>query len=191
MMNTIVCLVGMCGSGKSVVGEELVHQKYAYLRFGQIVMDTIKEQGLEVCEANEKKIRDGLRQKYGMAAFALLNLPKLDLLIQKSNVVADGLYSWAEYKVLKEHFGSRMKVVAVIAPPELRYARLEARTNVDAKMINRPMTREMAIKRDYSEIEISDKGGPIAMADYNILNMGSVEELKKQINKMLEWLNKV
>jgi len=32
-----------------------------------------------------------------MAAYAKLNLPRIDETLQKSNVVLDGLYSWEEY----------------------------------------------------------------------------------------------
>ncbi|MFH1276184.1 MAG: AAA family ATPase [Candidatus Woesearchaeota archaeon] len=187
-MNKVVCLVGMCGSGKSVVGEEFVKHGYKYIRFGQIVMDTIKERGLEVSEENERKIREGLRAEHGMAAFAILNLPKIETLLKEGNVIADGLYSWDEYKVLKEHFSDKLAVIAIIVPPELRYTRLEARTQVDEKMINRPMTREMAKKRDYAEIENSDKGGPIAMADYNIFNTGTFEEFLAEINRVIKEL---
>jgi dephospho-CoA kinase len=40
------------------------------------------------------------------------------------NVVIDGLYSWAEYKILKEKFNNTMKVVCIHAAPDIRYKRL-------------------------------------------------------------------
>ena len=120
-MKKIICIVGMAGAGKSLVSDELVKQGYKFLRFGQITLDKVKERGLKPVEANEKKIREEIRKKHGMGAFALLNIPKLDDLLKKSNVVVDGLYSWSEYKVLKEKYGDLMSVVAVFAPPEMRY----------------------------------------------------------------------
>lgn len=47
----------MAGSGKSIVSDELVKTGFLYLRFGQITLDKIKEDGLEVNEVNEKKVR--------------------------------------------------------------------------------------------------------------------------------------
>ncbi|MDD2696833.1 MAG: AAA family ATPase [Candidatus Pacebacteria bacterium] len=186
MPNKIVCIVGMPGSGKSTVADEMVNKGFAYLRFGQITLDKIKEEGLEVNEANEKRIREDFRKQYGMAAFAVLNIPKIDGLIENSNVVVDGLYSWSEYKILKEKYGDSMFVLSVYAPPGLRYERLGGRsvTN-DDKQRFRNFTEKEAKARDYAEIENLEKGGPIAMADFTIINTGTIDELKNDLNKFL------
>lgn len=180
----------MCGSGKSIVAEELVKQGCAYVRFGQLTMDIIKEQNLPPTEENERKIRENLRKEHGMGAYALLNRPKFDALLEKGQVVGDGLYSWSEYKILKEHYGDRMQVVCVYAPPALRYRRLEARTQLDKNLQNRPLTREQAHARDYAEIENIEKGGPIAMADWCIVNSGDIEHLKAEVKRFLEGTQK-
>lgn len=138
----IIAVVGMCGAGKSVVSDFLAKEGYQFLRFGQITLDEIKKREMELTEENEKQIREELRQKYGMAAFALLNQEKIDSLLENGNVVVDGLYSWSEYKTLKDKYGESIKIVAVLAPPSERYSRLEQRVRVDEKMRNRPFTRE-------------------------------------------------
>jgi dephospho-CoA kinase len=182
-MNKVFCIVGMCGSGKSVVGDELVKRDYGYVRFGALTLDIIKEKGLELNEENEKKVREQLRKEHGMGAYAKLNLPKIDELLLNGNVVADGLYSWTEYKILKEHFSDKMVVVAVLAPPALRYSRLENRElSNDGKF--RPIPKEDSKKRDYAEIENIEKGGPIAMADIYLVNTGNLEDLKEQIKQI-------
>jgi dephospho-CoA kinase len=186
MDNKIICVVGMPGAGKSLVSDELVKHGFAYLRFGQITLDKIKELGLEPTEANEKKIREDFRKEYGMAAFATLNIPKIDELFRQSNVVVDGLYSWSEYKVLKEKYGESMYVLAVYAPPKLRYERLKNRSvKNDAKQRFRSLTEEDARARDHAEIENLEKGGPIVMADFTITNTGTIDTLKESVNKIL------
>jgi len=186
MGNKIVFIVGMTGSGKSVVADELVKRGFAYVRFGQIVIDEVKKRGLEINEVNEKAMREGLRKEHGMGAMATLNIPKFDEFLKTSNVVGDGLYSWTEYKILKEKYGNNMYVLAVFAPPELRYERLENRTAAnDPNTRFRPITREDSKKRDFAEIENIEKGGPIAMADFTIINTGAVEEIKTQLEKFI------
>jgi len=186
-MNKIVFIVGMTGSGKSVISDELVKKSFGFVRFGQITLDKVKEEGLEVNEVNERKVREGFRKKYGMAAFAILNIPKLDKLLKKSNVVGDGLYSWSEYKVLKEKYGDSMYVVAVYSPPEMRYERLENRDiENDEKQRFRSTTKKESKLRDYAEIENSEKGGPIAMADFTIINTGTLDELKEKVKDILK-----
>lgn len=191
MANKIICVVGMPGAGKSLVSDELVKQGFAYLRFGQITLDKVKELGLEPTEVNEKKIREGFREEKGMAAFAILNTPKIDELLERSNVVVDGLYSWAEYKILKEKYGEAMYVLAVYAPPKIRHKRLRDRSIVDdPKQRFRSLTEKDARARDYAEIENIEKGGPIAMADFTIINTGMIEEVKEKTNEILSEIIK-
>lgn len=187
-MSKLVCIVGMTGSGKSVVSDFLVKRGYSFLRFGQITLDIVKERGLEPTEVNEKKIREDVRKEHGMGAYALLNIPKFDALLEKGNVVGDGLYSWSEYKILKEKYGKDLFVIAVYAPPKLRYERLVNRnlSSTDTAMRNRPATFDSAKARDYAEIENIEKGGPIAMADFTLINTDGVEELISQLIKAVE-----
>ena len=70
----IVFIVGMAGSGKSIISDELVKEGFSYVRFGQIVIDEIKKRGLEVNETNEKTVREELRREHGMGAMAKLNM---------------------------------------------------------------------------------------------------------------------
>jgi len=186
----IVFIVGMPGAGKSIVSDELVKDGFAYVRFGQIVIDEIKKRGLEVNEVNEKVVREELRKEHGMGVMATLNMQTFDELLKKSNVVGDGLYSWTEYKILKEKYGERMHVLAVYAPPRLRYDRLENRSaEGDADSRFRSIPKEKSKSRDYAEIEGIEKGGPIAMADFTIINTGSVEDAKTQLQNFLKQLN--
>ncbi len=188
-MNKIIFIVGMAGAGKSAVSDELVKKGFGFVRFGQITLDKAAEEG-DVSEANEKRIREEVRKEHGMAAYAILNIPKFDKLLESGNVVGDGLYSWDEYKVLKEKYGDNMYVIAVYAPPETRYERLENRAvENDPNNRFRSTTKEESKSRDYAEIENIEKGGPIAMADYTIINTGTLEELKKEINRILLEIN--
>lgn len=185
--NKIVFVVGMAGAGKSMVSDELVKKGFAFLRFGQITLDKVKEQGLEPNEVNERKVREGLRKEHGMGAFATLNIPKFDELLKESNVVGDGLYSWSEYKILEERYGDSMYVIAVYAPAKLRYQRLGNRAvEKDEKQRFRSFTKEEAKARDYAEIENSEKGGPIAMADFTINNTGTIDGLKQEVKNILK-----
>jgi dephospho-CoA kinase len=189
-MNRFIALVGMAGSGKSVVADELIRKGYQFFRFGQITMDIIREKGLDVNEANERMIRENVRKEHGMGAYALLNIPKIEKFLENGHVVGDGLYSWSEYKILRVKFGSRMSVLAVYAPPALRYERLSSRKQLsdDKDIRNRQMTPEQARSRDFAEIENIEKAGPIAMADFTLVNTGSMQNLIDQLNAALNLI---
>jgi hypothetical protein len=49
----------------------------------------------------------------------------------------------------------------------------------------RPLTAGQASSRDRSEIENINKGGPIAMADFTIINEATLEELNRQAGKIV------
>jgi dephospho-CoA kinase len=179
----VVALVGMPGSGKSEVAGVFESCGYQKIRFGDITDEEVKRRGLKLNEENERLAREDLRKQQGMAAYAILNLPGIEAALKTSNVVIDGLYSWEEYKYLKDKLGGRLKTVAVWAPPGLRYARLTNRPV-------RPLTAGQAGERDYAEIENVNKGGPIAMADYTISNCSSLDSLVEQSNNIIRVLKR-
>jgi len=177
----VVAIVGMAGAGKSEVAGVFEKHGFKGVRFGDITDEELKNRGLEPNEENERYIRQQLRKEHGMAAYAKLNLPRIDSSLKASNVVVDGLYSWEEYILLKEYYGGRFTVVAVWASPATRHGRLVRRAK-------RPLTLEEAASRDKSEIENSNKGGPIAMADFTIINEASLKELEKETERVLAAL---
>jgi len=177
----VVSIVGMAGSGKSEVARVFEGAGFARVRFGDITDEEVSRRGLELNEKNERLVRQQLRVEHGMAAYAKLSLPKIDRLLESGSVVVDGLYSWEEYILMKNRYGERFAVVAVWSSPETRHQRL-------AKRPIRPLTREEAASRDIAEIQELNKGGPIAMADFTIINASSPEALERETKKVLAAL---
>jgi dephospho-CoA kinase len=177
----IVAVVGMTGSGKSEVSRIFAEEGFFYIRFGDITENEITKRGLEVNEENERHIREQLRRELGMAAYAKLNLPEIDAAMKKSNVVIDGLYSWEEYLFLKENYGEYFNVVAVWSSPKTRYTRLMTRQV-------RGLTTDEASNRDKAEIENLNKGGPIAMADFTIINESFMDDLETEVLRVIGWI---
>lgn len=177
-MNKLYAIVGMCGSGKSIASDYLVSKGFNKVYFGGVTMDKLKEANLEVNPENEKMMREKLRSELGMGAFAIVLLPKIKECINNGNTVLDGVYSYDEVKILKENF-PELKIIAIVCDKDIRYNRLSIREV-------RPLTNEEASARDIAEVENIAKAPPIAMADYYILNNGSVEEYKTRLEEILE-----
>ena len=175
----VVALVGMPGSGKSEVAKVFEANCYKTIRFGDVTDEEVKKRGLELNEKNEKSVREEMRALHGMAVYAVLNLPRIEAALKSSDVVLDGLYSWEEYKYLVQELGKKFEIIAVWAPPRLRYSRLKQRKI-------RPLSPEQAKARDFAEIENVNKGGPIAMADYTISNDSTLESLIAQANNIIK-----
>lgn len=177
----VVAIVGMTGAGKSEVARVFEEHGFEKVRFGDITDEELHNRGWEPNEENERRVREELRKKHGMAAYAKSSLPKIDRSLRSSNVVLDGLYSWEEYNLLKERYGEKFGVLAVWSSPATRHARLAHRAE-------RALTLKEAASRDKSEIENIKKGGPIAMADFTILNENSLEKLKEETERVLSAL---
>jgi dephospho-CoA kinase len=176
----ILTFVGMTGAGKSACVDYLEAKGYPSVYFGGITVGEVKRRGLEVNETNEKMVREELRSTEGKDVMAKRIAVEIEHLANagQTHIVADGLYSWSEYKFFKERFGSNAVIVAVTAPRHTRHERLMHRPV-------RPFTREDAIRREYNEIENIEKGGPIANADFTIVNDGGLDDLYKKLDALL------
>lgn len=174
----------MPGAGKSVCVEYLENKGVPSVYFGGVTIDEVKARGLEVNEANEKHVREDIRAKEGKAAYAKRMINKINGLFNDGHdyVVADGLYSWTEYREFKGVFADAAVIIAIMAPRKVRHARLAERPV-------RPLTETEATSRDYAEIENLEKGGPIANADYTMLNNSSFEDLLDQLQTILSEEN--
>jgi dephospho-CoA kinase len=177
----VVSVVGMTGAGKTEVARVFEESGFVRIRFGDLTDREIEQRGLELNEENERFVREFLRKQYGMAAYAKLNLPRIDETLKQSSVVIDGLYSWEEYTFLKNYYREDFCVVAVLASPETRYARLTSRSS-------RRLTLAEATSRDMAEVENLNKGGPIAMADFTIINESSLGNLRKEVKRIIAQL---
>lgn len=180
-MSRLVALVGMPGSGKSVATAVFTQRGFQKIYFGDLTFEKLKETGQEINEQNERAMREKLRHDHGMAAYALLNTPKIETLLKQGDVVIESMYSWEEYLVLKGKFPF-LQVMAIYSPPKLRSQRLAVRPV-------RPLTEDEVNSRDKSQIELLHQAGPIAIADVTVVNTGSEDELKKEVEKFIDGQN--
>lgn len=177
----LLAIVGMAGAGKSVIIDYLTDRGIPKSYFGGMNLKEMTKRGIEITPENEKIFRKQIREEEGNDWVARQVIAEVNDLIAagQKRIVLDGLYSWTEYKTLKKEFpGDRLTVIAVVSPRHLRYERLAARPV-------RPFDRQAARERDYHEIETIEKGGPIAIADYYIVNDGSIEDLESKLKNIL------
>lgn len=182
MAKILIALTGMAGAGKSDVATYFKEKGFPVIRFGEQTDMGLVEKNMPLTEENERAYRVGLRKDLGMAAYAMAAKSKIDGVLSKHDtVILDGLYSWDEYKYLKQHY-PQLIVVGVFADRSVRYDRLQKRPV-------RALEKAQAEQRDMTEIEEIQKAGPIAMADYILENNGTLEELRKKIDALLQRLN--
>lgn len=178
----ILAIVGMPGSGKTEAGQYFLNKtNWPKVYFGDITFEEVKRLGLELNEANERKAREGIRDRLGMGSYAILSLPKIKEFFINSSVLLESMYSWEEYLEIKKEFGDNFKILAIYSSPETRIDRLTKRPI-------RPLKKEELISRDYAQIENLHTAGPIARADFTIVNEGTKDDLYKQIDEVISKL---
>lgn len=179
----IVAFVGLPGVGKSSAVDYLTDKGYPKVYFGGVVLQALKDAGMDDTPDNEKYMREKLRADEGKDVVVNRIVKQINELIAagQHRIIADGLYSWTEYKVMKHEFPGELTTVAIVAPKHLRHRRLAARPI-------RPLTDAEANARDWAEIENLEKGGPIAIADHTIINNKDLDHLYAQIDEELEHI---
>lgn len=179
----IVAFVGLTGSGKSSAVEYLTNKGYPKVYFGGVIYQAMTEAGIERTAESETKFREEIREREGKDFVVNRIVTQIRHLINagQHRIIADGIYTWTEYKIMKREFPGELTTVAVVAPKHLRHHRLTIRAE-------RPYTLTEADKRDWAEIENLEKGGPIAIADHYIINNGNLDHFHTQIDTELDHI---
>ena len=175
MVSKVYVVTGMPGAGKEEFAQTAVGIGYSLIRMGDVVREEAVRQGLKMDDRGVGGFASDERQRYGADIWA-----KRCLQCIENNSVIDGCRSLAEMKLFKEKFGNDSVLVAVEAPAEVRFERLQKRGRSDA-----PKTLEEFNERDLREIGwgLADL---IKSADLAIINDGSLEAFHEKVRKEID-----
>ncbi len=180
--NLVLAVVGLPGTGKTEAVNYIMEQtNWPKVYLGDVTFDILKERNLPFTQENERPVREEIRAVHGMAAYAKLSMPKIKELYKNSNVIIESMYSWEEYLLLREEFGDNFKALAIYTSPKTRIERLANRPE-------RPLTEQELIDRDFSQIENLHQAGPIARADFTVINESDQQNLEQELDKIIKIL---
>lgn len=179
----VICLTGMPGSGKSIVASLASELGIPVYIMGDVVREEAKLRGLPMTSSNLSKVAKILREKYGDDIIARRTVEKVRASCMRNRVVLiDGVRSLYELNTLKEL--GEVLVIAVHASPKTRFERVRRRGREGD-----PRTWEEFHRRDLTELEFGI-GSVIALADYMLVNEGSLGEFRKSAQRVLERIVK-
>lgn len=181
----IVATTGMPGSGK---GEALKFFEKAGIPafvMRTVIQAELEKRGIPLNNRTLREFATELRKKEGMDIVARMCVPAITELAKKHDVIlVDGIRSYAEVKFFKEKFTQDFVLIAIHAPPKLRFERLKARRerwDMDAW--------EEFVWRDEKELGWG-LGDAIALADFIVDNSGTLEQMHSQLKKVLKAIQK-
>jgi len=146
---------------------------------GDAVRAEARRRGVEPTGEAMRKLMLELRAERGPAVVAELCFPLIDS--SGPLTLIEGIRSLHEVRAFEGRYG-RLILIAVHSSPRTRFERLRARGRPDD-----PSDWEEFRKRDETELSVG-VGSAIALADYIIVNEGTVEELKEEARKLLRRL---
>ena len=175
----LVGVVGMPGSGKSIVSDVAREMGFQVIVMGDAVRAEAQRRGLEPTGEAMRNLMLKLRAERGPTVVAELCFPLVDSAGEL--VLIEGIRSLHEVKAFRERYG-RLHLIAVHSSPRTRFKRLIARGRPDD-----PSDWEEFCKRDKTELSVGI-GSAIALADHVLVNEGPVEELREEARRLLRRL---
>jgi len=189
----IIGIVGKIAAGKTTVAKFFEEKGFCRVSCSEPLIDLlthnvsdyswIPELPEKAEPTREKLIEFGkyLKDKYGGDVLIRLAVDKKR---NCENIVIDGVRSREEIEAIKRLGG---KVIYVEARPEIRFERLmrrRAEKDRDIKSFEDFKAMDDAEERLYHTSEL--KG----LADYVIVNEGTLEELREKVERIIEELSK-
>jgi len=173
----VIGIVGLPASGKGEFSRIAAAMGIPVVVMGDVIRQAVKAAGLPVTDQNMGNVANALRKEGGMAAIAERSLSAIEA--EKADVVlVDGIRGDAEVWRFRDHF-PEFVLVGVDAPFATRLARLSVRNRDDDVHDAADL-----IARDSREISWG-LGRALALADYLIMNDGSMEEFEKKVRHLI------
>jgi dephospho-CoA kinase len=173
----IIGLTGTNGAGKGEVAVYLKGKGYPYFSLSDLVREELRNKEKEVTRNNLIKMGNELREKFGPDILAKRVMEKV-----RGRAVIDSIRNPSEVEYLKKQ--KDFILLAIDAPVQLRYERVRKRGRKESAT-----TLEEFIEKEEEEMTDHEKGQQLQncmkMADYTLINDGSLEDLYKKLEELL------
>ncbi len=173
----LIGLTGTNGSGKGEAAAYLQKKGFQYFSLSDVIREELQKRGKEPTRDNMIKMGNELREKFGPDMLARLAMKKV-----KDKAVIDSIRNPKEVEYLRKQ--KNFIFLAVDAPAELRYERVKERGRGESAS-----TLQEFIEKEKEEMTECEKGQQLQkcmnMADFVIINDGSLEDLYQKLEEIL------
>lgn len=190
-MEKVIGITGTIASGKDSVKRILQSKFNCYtVSLSSIIRAELeKKKNSNFSRKNLQDLGNELRKRYGEHILAMLAVEYLQK--NKEVIIVDGIRNPGEIDFLREKFKDKFVLIGVDAKPEIRFERIKRRNyNSDPKTWEEFLEID---KRDQGENE-PEYGQRtrdcLEKSDFIIANDGSLEDLEKKVNEIIEKIKK-
>jgi dephospho-CoA kinase len=181
----IIGITGTLGAGKGTIVNYL-QKKYGFVHFSvrDFLTEEIKKRNLPVNRDTMTNVANELRIKYS-PAYIVEQLYEKAKQSGKDSII-ESIRNIGEVNALRQLEGFRL--LAVDAPPELRYKRIQER-----KSATDAISYETFLENEKREMTSTDPtqqnlSACMAVADFRLMNDGTYESLYEQIETALKTI---
>ena len=186
LKSIVLGLTGKNASGKGTVAEILKKKNFTYHSLSDSLRDELKTLKKEETRENLIDIGNKLRAKGGPGVLADKLVPKLN---SENNHIVDSIRNPLEVISLKkETLLRRFFLISVDANSRLRYDRLCSRGRIGDTDSWEKFVEQEKKEENNDDQNKQQLSRTMEMADYNIDNSGTLEELEAQVNKIISSL---
>src|SRR5262249_39708244 len=178
----LIGLTGRNAAGKGEVARYLQRKSFYYHSLSDAIRDEIRSRGEQPTRERLIIVGNELRQRHGAAVLAERILAKIE---DDKHYVIDSIRNPSEVEAFRA--AKNFKLIRVEAPPEVRFQRLISRQRESD-----PHTYEDFVALENREAEGDDTSQNLVkvelMADYTVVNDGTLDKLYAQLDELLKSL---
>ena len=182
----LIGITGTDGAGKGAVVSFLVEQEgFVHYSARAIWEEEFVKRGIESSRANMRLVANELRAKYGNDFLVKYYLQKMKE-ESVAKAVIESIRTTAEADTLRENKGI---LLAVDADKKTRFKRIKGRQSSSDKVTYKEFIAHEKLEMNDPDPNGMQKARVMEMADYTIMNNGTMGELKKEIGNFLQSIN--
>lgn len=178
----IIGITGTDGAGKgSAVAYLVANKGYAYFSAREFILERITAQGLSTDRNQMRLTANALRAEYGDDFLVRRAYEAIDSAGTKQAVI-ESIRAIAEANLLKARGAI---LLAIDAPVLLRYERVQARRSESDQVTFEQFVAHEELEKNDPDPHGMQKAAVMEMADYTIINDGTLEELHRKLEEFL------
>ena len=186
MSYIVIGLTGKNAAGKGTVAEILSQNNFVYHSLSDSLRDELKILGKDETRDNLIETGNKLRKEGGPGVLADKMVPKLST---DHNHIVDSIRNPFEVNSLRDNCSSNtFFLISVDADARLRYDRLCSRGRIGDSDSWESFVNQEKQEENNDDPNKQQLSKTMDMADYSIDNSGTLEDLEKQIKKILSNL---
>ncbi|MCX6776796.1 MAG: hypothetical protein NTY73_02375 [Candidatus Micrarchaeota archaeon] len=177
----VIGVAGMRAAGKSIVNEVAKELGVGSIEMRSIVIEMMKERGIEVTNRSLREFADELRKKEGYDIVAKMTIKRVKDTGGRA-IVVNGIRGYEELKRFKEAFGDSFVLIGMFAPQKMRFDRVMKRS-----LPEDPKSWEEFVWADEKELGwgVADS---FAFSDYMVVNAGEKEDARDKVKALMKKL---